>query len=88
MDGMAVVGLDLAKNVFQVHGVAGDGTVVVRWLLARKKAKAVAVALGPQDGADCLGADDEAGSLSAPRGMRDRLRRHSRRGRGGESVET
>jgi transposase len=30
MEGIAVVGLDLAKNVFQVHGVGADGGVVVR----------------------------------------------------------
>lgn len=29
MQTIAVVGLDLAKTVFQVHGVAVDGTVVV-----------------------------------------------------------
>jgi hypothetical protein len=30
MEGIAVVGLDLAKNVFQVHGVNAAGGVVVR----------------------------------------------------------
>jgi hypothetical protein len=30
MEGIVVVGLDLAKNVFQIHGVAADGGVVVR----------------------------------------------------------
>lgn len=30
MQEVAVVGLDLAKNVFQVHGVANDGAVLVR----------------------------------------------------------
>jgi transposase len=30
MERVAVVGLDLAKNVLQVHGVAADGTVVVK----------------------------------------------------------
>ena len=29
MEGIAVVGLDLAKNVLQLHGVGGDGAVVV-----------------------------------------------------------
>ena len=34
---VAVVGLDLAKNVFQVHGVAADGGVVVRRQLRRRQ---------------------------------------------------
>ena len=32
---IATVGLDLAKNVFQVHGVSADGRVVVRRQLRR-----------------------------------------------------
>lgn len=35
MDEVAVVGLDLAKNVFQVHGVASDGRVLFRRQLRR-----------------------------------------------------
>lgn len=35
MQTIAVVGLDLAKTVLQVHGVAADGTVVVRRQLRR-----------------------------------------------------
>lgn len=35
MQTIAVVGLDLAKTVFQVHGVAADGTVVARRQLRR-----------------------------------------------------
>lgn len=35
MQEVAVVGLDLAKNVFQVHGVAADGSVVFRRQLRR-----------------------------------------------------
>jgi transposase len=33
---VVTVGLDLAKNVFQVHGVAADGTVAVRRRLRRR----------------------------------------------------
>jgi hypothetical protein len=29
-----VIGLDLAKNVFQVHGVDAAGRVVLSWTLA------------------------------------------------------
>lgn len=35
MEGIAVVGLDLAKTLFQVHGVAANGSVVVRKQLRR-----------------------------------------------------
>ena len=35
MEGIVVVGFDLAKNVFQVHGVGADGSVVVRRQLRR-----------------------------------------------------
>jgi transposase len=31
----STIGLDLAKNVFQVHGIAGDGTVAIRRRLRR-----------------------------------------------------
>ena len=34
---VAVVGVDLAKSVFQVHGVDEDGTVVLRRRLNRSK---------------------------------------------------
>jgi hypothetical protein len=30
MNEITTVGLDLAKNVFQVHGVDGEGTTVLR----------------------------------------------------------
>ena len=33
--GGATIGLDLAKNVFQVHGIDGDGKVLVRRQLRR-----------------------------------------------------
>ncbi len=32
---LATIGLDLAKNVFQVHGVEAEGRVVVRRRLRR-----------------------------------------------------
>lgn len=35
MQEVAVVGLDLAKNVFQVHGVASDGAVLIQRQLRR-----------------------------------------------------
>ena len=35
MGEMSTVGLDIAKNVFQVHGVDNDGKVIVRRQLRR-----------------------------------------------------
>ena len=34
---ITTIGLDIAKNVFQVHGVNGHGKVVVRKKLSRGK---------------------------------------------------
>ena len=47
MQTIAVVGLDLAKNVFQVHGVAADGAVVVRRQLRRGQVLAFFQSIGP-----------------------------------------
>lgn len=47
MQTIAVVGLDLAKTVFQVHGVAADGTVVVRRQLWRGQVLAFFQSIGP-----------------------------------------
>ena len=35
MDRSTIIGLDLAKSVFQVHGVSADGTAVLRRQLRR-----------------------------------------------------
>ena len=35
MSDVTTIGLDIAKSVFQVHGIAADGTVVVRRQLRR-----------------------------------------------------
>jgi transposase len=37
MEKVAVIGLDLAKSVFQVHGVSEDGEVVLRRRLSRSR---------------------------------------------------
>ncbi|MGI9489032.1 MAG: IS110 family transposase, partial [Geminicoccaceae bacterium] len=37
MDKVSTIGLDIAKNVFQVHGVDGAGEVVVRRQLRRRQ---------------------------------------------------
>jgi transposase len=47
MQTIAVVGLDLAKTVFQVHGVATGGTVVVRRQLRRGQVLAFFQSIGP-----------------------------------------
>ena len=35
MKEVSIIGVDLAKNVFQLHGAAADGTVVFRNKLSR-----------------------------------------------------
>ena len=47
MDEVSVVGLDLAKNVFQVHGVGKDGQIVVRRQLRRAQMLGYFKALPP-----------------------------------------
>lgn len=37
MEKITTIGLDLAKSVFQVHGIAEDGRVVVRRALRRSQ---------------------------------------------------
>ena len=36
MQAVTTIGLDIAKSVFQVHGVDGEGNVVVRRKLKRR----------------------------------------------------
>jgi transposase len=47
---MTVLGIDLAKNVFQRHGVDEQGNVVVRKPLARSKLVAFVAQLAPSYG--------------------------------------
>ena len=35
MGQVSTIGLDIAKNLFQIHGVDADGTVVIRKRLSR-----------------------------------------------------
>jgi transposase len=42
-----MIGLDLAKNVFQLHGVDGEGQVVMRRQLRRSQVEPFFAALGP-----------------------------------------
>ena len=35
MEQVTIIGVDLAKNVFQVHGASGDGAVALRKKLTR-----------------------------------------------------
>ena len=44
---ITTIGLDLAKNVFQVHGVDAEGTVVVRRKLRRTQVREFFVKLAP-----------------------------------------
>lgn len=47
MDKISVIGLDLAKNVFQVHGIGYDGDVVVRKQLTRSQLRRFFAKLAP-----------------------------------------
>jgi len=47
MNKISVVGLDLAKNVFQIHGVDTDGEVVVRKQLKRSQLRKFFARLEP-----------------------------------------
>ncbi len=47
MNKVSVIGLDLAKNVFQIHGVDIDGEVVVRKQLKRTQIRRFFANLGP-----------------------------------------
>jgi transposase len=47
MDQHITIGLDLAKSVFQVHGVDAEGRVVVRRQLRRSQVLAFFQRLGP-----------------------------------------
>ena len=47
MTSVATIGLDIAKSVFQVHGVDTAGQVVVRQRLARRRVLAFFEKLAP-----------------------------------------
>jgi transposase len=47
MDNVTTVGIDLAKNVFSVHGVNAQGAVVLRRTVTRTKLPAVVAQLAP-----------------------------------------
>ena len=47
MNKISVIGLDLAKNVFQVHGINLDGEVVVRKQLKRAQLRQFFARLAP-----------------------------------------
>ena len=47
MERVSVLGVDLAKNIFQVHGVAADGRVVIRKQLSRSKLTLFVAGLPP-----------------------------------------
>ena len=47
MDEVSIVGIDLAKRVFQVHGAAADGRVLFRKKLSRPQFAKVMASLPP-----------------------------------------
>ncbi len=50
MSEVSTIGLDIAKSVFQVHGVDADGAVVIRKRISRAKVLEFFAAVPP-----CLG---------------------------------
>ena len=47
MGKISMIGLDLAKSVFQVHGVDGSGAAVLKQKLRRERAPGFFVSLDP-----------------------------------------
>ncbi len=47
MKTIATIGLDLAKNVFQVHAIAADGAVLIRRKLRRAEVLRFFAGLSP-----------------------------------------
>ena len=43
----STIGIDIAKSVFQIHGVDADGTVVIRKLVGRAKVLELFAGLPP-----------------------------------------
>jgi transposase len=47
MGEVSTIGLDIAKSVFQVHGVDADGSVVIRKRISREKVVEFFAAVSP-----------------------------------------
>ncbi len=64
MKTISMMGIDLAKHVFQLHGSAADGTVLFRRKLRREKLLGFAAGVRGGDGGVCerplLGPKDRA----------------------------
>lgn len=71
MKDVSIIGLDLAKNVFQAHGAAADGSVVFRRKLSRAQLVKFFAAQSP-----CLVAMEAC--ANAPLGANDRRPRAHR----------
>ncbi len=73
--GVTTIGLDLAKNVFQVHGIDGDGKVSVRRQLRRGEVLKFFQGVPGGDGSVWHGASLGAGNCGAgPYGEADAAR--------------
>ena len=64
MDEVTIIGVDLAKNVFQVHGAAADG-----WVVFRKKLSRPQFARFMTEQPPCLVATDADVSVGEPVGF-------------------
>jgi hypothetical protein len=70
-DEIRTMGLDLAKHVFQVHGVDASGAVrrpTMRFVAIKRWPSMVVAVAGEQDGAHRLGGDASRGELPAAGG--------------------
>jgi hypothetical protein len=54
MSKATIIGVDLAKNVFQPHGAAADGTVTFRKKLSRRRPAVTAVCSERVNGLEAL----------------------------------
>lgn len=70
MEEVTILGVDLAKNVFQMHGAAADGSVVFRKKLSRPQFARFMAEHPP-----CLVAMDVNAGVHQPVGFQSHLRR-------------
>ncbi len=68
MEEVSIIGVDLAKNVFQLHGAAADGAVVFRKKLSRLQLARFLAEQPP-----CLVAMDAEAGVNQPVGFQSLL---------------
>ncbi len=82
MNQVTTIGIDLAKSVFQLHGIAGDGAVILRKKLRRGQMLAFFSSLSPcLIGMECQGLERTRRTA-----RHDHVHRNTGVGRGGQCV--